>query len=197
MDSVEVIVTRLDAGVEPLASVAALSTAERERAARLRHEADRRRFVAAHAALRALLGERAGAAPASLRIETGCHGKPALAGSNLHFSLSRCGELAAFAFARGRAVGVDVEAIRPIDGADAIARRTFPQREWRAYALLPERERVAGFVRSWTRTEALAKALGRGLALPPEALEDALEGPWRVHSFSAASGFAAAVAFRT
>jgi 4'-phosphopantetheinyl transferase len=195
IEGVEIIVARVHpelAAMEP--SAGSLSRAERERAARFRFDADRRRFIVAHSTLRQLLGARCGALPESLRLEPGKDGKPLLAGSRLQFSLSRSGELAAYAFAWGRAVGIDVEAIRPLAAADAIAARAFPRRERGGYAALAARDNVRGFFRSWTRTEALAKALGGGLTLSPEALDAALEDHWVVRSFSPAPGFAGAVA---
>jgi 4'-phosphopantetheinyl transferase len=195
MTPVEVIVTQLHAepaSIERLA--AALSQAERERAARLRFGADRRRYIATRAKLRELLGARCGAPPETLRLEEGSHGKPALAGSRLQFSVSRSESLAAFAFARDRAVGIDVEAIRPLAEADAIAEQAFPRREWRSYAALPGHLRLRAFFRGWTRTEALAKALGRGLGAGRETLDAALEGQSLVRSYDPASGFIAALA---
>lgn len=195
IEGIEVIVARLDpdgAAIDP--RVASLSAQERERAARFRFHADRRRYIAAHSRLRELLGARCGSPPESLQLESGKHGKPALSGSRLQFSLSRSGGLAAYAFAWGRAVGIDVEAIRPLATADSVAARTFPPREWRAYALAP-RDKAQGFFRGWTRTEALAKALGGGLNLSPEALDAALDDRWVVRSFAPAPGFAGALAY--
>jgi len=191
--AVEIVVAALG---RPLAADATLSTEERARAARLRLEADRSRFIAVHATLRELLGARCHSAPASLIFHAGAHGKPRLAGSSVQFSLSYSGALAAYAFARGRAVGIDVEAVRPIAGADAIAARVFPATERRAYAALAPEARVAGFLKGWTRTEALAKALGGGLGLAPAALDAALEEGWGVRSFAPAPGFEGAVACR-
>ncbi len=188
--AIEVVVAWLPAD----AGMASLSAAERERAARLRCDIDRSRFIAAHAMLRELLAARAGEAPGSLRFERGEHGKPALPGSGLQFSLARSAALAAYAFARGRAVGIDVERVRPLAEAEAIAARVFPRREYRAYAALPARDRTAGFFRGWTRTEALAKALGGGLSLSAAALDAALEAGWTVRSFAPAPGFAGAIA---
>jgi 4'-phosphopantetheinyl transferase len=173
VQGIEVIVARLDEHRESLKlSAASLSPAEQERAARFRFSADRRRYIASHATLRALLGARPG----------------------LRYSLSRSAELAAYAFARGRHVGIDIEAIRPLAEADAIVERTFPRRERDAYAALPVRDKALGFFRGWTRTEALAKALGGGLTLAPEALDAALEEHWTVRSFVPAAGFAGALA---
>lgn len=167
----ELIVVALD---EHGGSVASLSVAERGRAGRFRVDTDRRRYIAAHAMLRELLSRRHGA----------------------RFSLSRSEGLAAYAFTRAGAVGIDIEAIRPLEEAGAIAARIFPWREQSAYAALPESERLPGFYRAWTRTEALAKALGGGLALPREALDAALEDGWSVQSFFPAPAFAGAVAYR-
>jgi 4'-phosphopantetheinyl transferase len=185
----EIVVTPLDARALGRGA-ACLSSGERERAARLRFETDRRRFIASRAKLRELLAVRCGLPPESLQLEAS--GKPALAGSSLAISVSRSGALAAFAFARGRAVGIDIEALRPLDGCDAIAARTFCLSERSAY--MAAKGKMAAFFRGWTRTEALAKALGGGLALAPEALEAALEAGWRVRSFAPAPGYAGAVA---
>jgi 4'-phosphopantetheinyl transferase len=189
----EIVVAPLDAGGF-VVGTASLSAVERERAARLHHSEDRRRFIVARAMLRELLAARCGLSPDSLQLDCGRHGKPALAGSRWEFSLSRSRGLAAYAFACGRAVGIDIEAIRPIEEADAVAARTFPLREWRTYSALGWRDKVTGFFRGWTRTEALAKALGGGLGLSPRVLEAALEDRWAVYSFEPAPGFAGAVA---
>jgi 4'-phosphopantetheinyl transferase len=191
--ALEIVVVALDTIPSGLGA-ASLSAAERARAERVRFEADRRRFIAAHAMLRHLLGARSGIAPGSLTLECGVHGKPRLAGSSLQFSLSRSGDLAVYAFAHGRAVGIDIEPIRPVAEADAIAERSFPQCEQRAYAARMARDRARAFLRGWTRTEALAKALGGGLSLPREALDAALDAHWVVHSFAPAPGVTGAVA---
>jgi 4'-phosphopantetheinyl transferase len=199
MEEVEVVVARFDAEAQSVRRCAAsLSAAEHERAARFRFDRDRRRFILARARLRELLAERLGLSPESLEIEYGRHGKPALAHSDLQFSLSHSGEVAAYAFARGWAIGIDVEAIRPLPEADAIAAQAFPGEELRAYAALGAHDKLSGFFRSWTRTEALAKALGGGLSLPSASLDAELDrgNEWLVHSFSPAPGFAGAVAGR-
>src|SRR5204862_277059 len=94
---------------------------------------DVRRFVVARARLRQLLGERLGVSPASVDLARGAHGKPALArqgrDSDLRFNLSRSRDLAVYAFASGREVGIDVEAVRPMPDADAIVARWFSRRE--------------------------------------------------------------------
>ena len=193
---VQIVVARLDPGLhEARAAARSLSQAERSRAARFRFERDRRRFSAARVRLRELLAERLDALPESIEFVYGREGKPALAErfarSGWRFNLSRCGELAVYAFSRAGEVGVDVEAIRPVDEADAIAARFFAPEERRAC----KTSNPGDFLRIWTRKEALAKGLGDGLAVSLERL-DASAPPrgWSIESFSPEPGFIGALA---
>jgi 4'-phosphopantetheinyl transferase len=174
LTGIEVVIAQLDRQPVSQARAALLSDAERARAARFGSALERRRYIAAHATLRELLAERCGQ------------------GATLRFSLSRKAGLAAFAFASRRAVGIDIEAVRPVAEADAIAATIFSGRERRAFAAAPDK--VLGFLVGWTRTEALGKALGRGLLLPAEALEAAVQERWSVRSFIPFNGFVAALA---
>ncbi|HEX2567748.1 MAG TPA: 4'-phosphopantetheinyl transferase superfamily protein [Burkholderiales bacterium] len=191
MHSVELVVVRLD---RVQARPGLLSDEERARAARFRFERDRRRYIASRTLLRELIAARCGVAAGTVCIELGERGKPKLPHAELEFSLSRSGEMAAYAFRARGTVGVDIEIIRPLEEADAVAQRTFPSSEWKTYAALRGRDRLAGFFRGWTRTEALAKALGGGLALERTRLDQALHGSSMLESFSPAAGFAGAVA---
>jgi 4'-phosphopantetheinyl transferase len=178
----EIVLARLDvdpAALPPLAML--LSADEVARAERFRLERDRRRFVVARATLRRLLGERLSRDPQGLRFVYGPHGKPALEAAELRFNLSHSGELALYAFSAGRDVGIDVEAVRAVPEAERIAREWFPEADYRRF----------GFLGCWTRKEALAKALGRGIADGPV---DA--SGWSVHGFSPAPGYVAALARR-
>lgn len=176
---------RLDASPAELrAAGACLSTAERARVERLRHQRHRRRFIVARARLRQLLGLRLGIRPEAVELTCGTNGKPRLARGGWRFSVSRCDDVALFAFSQATEIGVDVEAIRPIREADAIAAQFFSPRE-----------KALDFLYCWTRKEALAKALGDGLSLPLDRL-DVLQPPpgWRLHSFFPLPGFIAALA---
>jgi 4'-phosphopantetheinyl transferase len=109
--------------------------------------------------------------------------------------MSHCDELALYAFSRGRELGIDLEAIRPVGEADAIVERFFAPGERRDYGLLTSGERTLGFLRIWTRKEALAKGLGSGLGAPLESL-DASAPPqgWSVETFFPERGFIGALA---
>jgi 4'-phosphopantetheinyl transferase len=97
-----------------------------------------------------------------------------------------------YVVARGREVGVDVEAVVPMQDADAVARHFFPRGELRAYRALEPRDRALGFFTCWTRKEAYLKALGGGLQSPLSEF-DAPPG-WSLSSFSPAPGHTAALA---
>jgi 4'-phosphopantetheinyl transferase len=170
-DAVEVVVARLAVGPAAVrASAALLSDAERHRAGRFAFDRDARRFVVARARLRRLLATRLGVRPESVEFVYGAHGKPALArpgaDSDLRFSVSHCGEVAVYALAYGREVGIDVEALRVIRDADTIAAWAFSRRENEAYRALDPRDKPLGFFNCWTRKEAFVKALGDGLSYP-------------------------------
>jgi 4'-phosphopantetheinyl transferase len=141
----------------------------------------RRRYLTAHAALRAILSR---FTAANLEFTAGPKGKPYLACvPDLHFNLSHSHERALVAVTRDGEVGVDIERVRSVPNIPAIAERFFPPGED-----APVNE--AEFFRRWTQIEALLKARGVGLygAGAP------LEGNWSVAEIDAGPGFAAAVA---
>lgn len=153
-----------------------LSSDEVKRADRFRFAQDRRRFVMARAMLRQVLGAYLGASPSSLRFAYGPQGKPRLADAccgrgHATFNLSHSGALALLAVAKGCDIGVDLEAVRPLTEASAMARRIFSAAELTALAAMPEGERDLAFYRFWTRREAWVKALGTGLAELPDGLD--------------------------
>jgi len=167
-EDVEVVSVRLDVTRDALRSAAALlSNDERQRASRFAFERDRNRFLAARGRLRELLAARLGVAPAAVQLVYGARGKPALsphfADAELHFNVSHCGDVAAYAFARRREVGVDVEHVRLMPDSDEIAARFFSRRENEAYRALDPRDKLVGFFNCWTRKEAFVKALGAGV----------------------------------
>ena len=147
--------------------LAGLSETERQRASRLRFEADRRRFLGSHGALRAILAMYLGAPPATLLFAEGAHGKPFLQapahGRSLRFSLSHSGDLALVAASRGREVGVDLERVRPIKDLVGMAARFFSPVERQALDRVAPDDRLLAFLATWVRKEAYLKACGEGL----------------------------------
>jgi len=157
-----------------------LSDEERERAARLQFDADRRHYVAAHAALRHALAAQTGEHAEALRFNHGAFGKPSLAGrSRVRFSLSHSRALGLIAIGARGPLGVDVEQLREVPDALELAERHFTRSECEALAALPAAEQNHAFLICWTRKEACLKAIGLGLIVPPECFEVGLESDCR------------------
>ena len=168
--------------------------------------ADRRRWVGARRALRALLSAYEEVDPEALAITIAPGGKPRLAGGP-PFSLSHAGAWALVAFSAGLPVGVDLEPRLALPDLGPLAARVMGPGEHAAWAALGPDEREAAFYRAWTRKEALLKAHGSGLAIepalaevgvgPPGARVVALDGRhWAIADLAPAEGVAAAVAVR-
>jgi 4'-phosphopantetheinyl transferase len=82
----------------------------------------------------------------------------------LEVSLSHAEAVVVAALSWDAPVGVDVERLRPLPDRAALARTALSEAEQRAVDELPESLRDAQLLRFWTRKEAVAKALGTGLA---------------------------------
>lgn len=155
------------------ARAAMLSPEERARAERFAFAQDRHRYIAAHAALRQILGERLGTGGEALRFVAGPFGKPTVVGTgaDLQFNLSHSGGTALVAVSAAGEIGVDVEVPRRLHDAEALAAAHFTQEEARALAALPAEDRATAFLVCWTRKEACLKALGVGLQLDASSFE--------------------------
>jgi len=152
-----------------------LSEDERTRAGRFHFERDRRRFIVGRGVLRAILGRYVGIEPSRLEFCCGPRGKPYLAGrfagGTLHFNLAHSEELALYAFAPGRVIGIDLERVRTEVACEQIARRFFSPRESATLRAQPAAVRQKAFFTCWTRKEAYIKARGEGLSLPLDQFE--------------------------
>jgi len=166
-DIVEVWLIGTDVSNSVLAELEALLDGdERERASTLLYPARRRQFVAAHGAVRVILGRRMDVSPESLRWRRGPHGKPELAGSGPQVSLSKSGSLAALAIAADRRVGVDIQRLLAHLDVTRMARRFYPPEEARFVSeAAGSDEQAERFTRLWARKEACVKVSG-GRLLP-------------------------------
>lgn len=142
---------------------ASLSAAERQRLQAYRLADDRDRFLLGRGGLRQLLGCWLDLAPEAVPLESGPHGKPHCPGGPA-FNISHSGDLILLGLHPRRALGVDVEHLRPDLDWQAIARRMLPASERQALEDLPEGARPEGFLAAWCRLEARLKARGDGLA---------------------------------
>ncbi len=171
-----------------------LSPEEQSRAARYRLAEHARRFTVARGRLRELLAGYLGCEPAGIRFRYGPSGKPAVAaGTELRFNISHSEDVALYAFALGREVGIDIERIRPDFRWERIARRYFSAAEQEALHSVPPELRPAAFFQLWTRKEAYLKARGEGLRFGRLHVEVDWDEAWWVVALEAPLGFAAAL----
>ncbi len=154
----------------PSAWLAVLDEAERAQCRLFRRPSDRLAYAAAHALLRRALGASLELSAAALHFSRDQMGKPFLRTPTpgpIDFSLSHTEGMVAVAISHTGPVGVDVE---------AIDQKSVPRQDWSAYGLSPAEEahlatlgeplQSKTFLALWTAREAVAKADGRGLALP-------------------------------
>ncbi len=192
-----------------------LSADEQIRTEQLYFERDRKRFIVGRGLLRMILGRYIGIAPERLRFQYGSAGKPALATTpgipEVQFNVSHSHGLVLYAVTRDRQIGVDLEHIRPILGAEQIAARVCSPREQAVFRALPAMQRQVAFFHCWTCKEAYVKACGDGLARPLNQIDVSLApseparslsiagasgagSRWSLHELNPAPGYVAALA---
>lgn len=151
-----------------------LDSEERLRCSRFRFLRDQMRYAASHALLRASLGILLGRQPKEVLFESGrAHFRPLRlqskgADSVQGISLSHAGDFVAIAVSRALEVGIDVESLRAlteVDGLISVMCNPEEQREMQAFCGLARAHRI---LRAWTAKEAVLKAMGVGLAVPPQ-----------------------------
>jgi 4'-phosphopantetheinyl transferase len=114
--------------------------------------------------VRRVLAWYAGGDPRNLAFSRDARGKPHLVGRpGMAFSLSHAEGLAALAVSCGGSVGIDLEALRTFDDAGRLARRFLSPAEHETVARTNAGDRDRVFLQTWTRKEAVLKALGLGL----------------------------------
>ena len=176
--------TPVDAWPRP-EHVELLDPAERGRLAKLRRPEDRARFVTAAALLRLVVAVELRVDAKDVPIDRSCdrcdqpHGKPRIPGGDLHVSVSHSGALAAVALTRAGPVGIDVEAKTPREMAALVKTVLSPQEILRD----PD-----DFYVYWCRKEAVVKATGAGLRVPPvDVVVSDARHPARLVSYQGAS----------
>lgn len=198
--------------IEQMAEI--LSENEGMRAGRFHFERDRRRFIIGRGTLRMLLSLYLDMEPDQLKFYYGAYGKPYLdqdGNSAMKFNLAHSHELAVYAFALGREMGVDVEYVRHIPDIEQIAASFFSQQENAVLKSLPKDQKRDAFYNCWTRKEAYIKAIGEGLSHPLDQFDVSLTpgkpahllkvagdteeaSRWQLKALTPASGYVAALA---
>lgn len=192
-----------------------LSADERARADRYRFEIDRNRFIIARAMLRVILSRYLDIEPDQVQLCYGPHGKPYLREDMnqalIRFSVAHSHQMAVYALACAREVGIDLEFTRPVGRIEQTAAEFMSRCELALLSKLPAEQKQEAFYLCWTRKEAYVKARGLGLGQPLEQLDVSIapgkparllgvEGNpnerlrWSLYSFTPASGYLAALA---
>ena len=181
-----------------------LSNKEAAQAERFHAERDRFRYIARHGWLRERLSARLGAAPAEINLTQDRFGKPHVIGARLGFSLSHSRGVALLVIGSSASIGCDIEWCNAAFDGVGVAARFFSQRERAALASLPVADQQGAFYHIWTCKEAYTKAVGRGLSMPLDSFEVALDpreqpgllrdcAGWSGIAFEPLQGFQAAV----
>ncbi len=191
-----------------------LSPDEIERAERFHFQKDRDRFIIARAILRSILGRYLKTDPCRLEFSYGAQGKPALSSdfsaSHVRFNMSHSRDLALYAVARSREVGVDLEYLRSDIDVEKIAEQYFSDAEVAALRASAPNRRTEAFFNCWTRKEAYIKGRGEGISLPlnrfsvsltpgePASLlsaqKELRDAHWSLHELMPGPGYTGAVA---
>lgn len=157
----------VNAGIPPSrAAEWILSQPERARADQFHTESLRNRYLTGRCALRLLLEHCFDVPILSQTFTLGPFGKPQLAEApNAEFSLSYSGDRVLIGLASGIPIGVDIERVRPIDGASELASDLFTCSEQLELERCEPMSRAYDhmFLETWTRKEACVKATGLGL----------------------------------
>ena len=150
--------------IDSLTSV--LSPKDRERAERFHFEEHRIRYVTGRYVLRLILARYLSIEPEDVSFRYSDRGKPSLTGTQekISFNMSDSNDLALFAFARDRPIGVDLEYVRSLSDFDELLEVAFTPRECVLIRSLPKNERQRAFFGGWTAKEAALKATGEGAA---------------------------------
>lgn len=193
---------------------AVLSEEEQSRAARFRTDRLRDVYVAAHGMLRGVLSEATGLPAQQLSFRANPWGKPALSEPHrdFHFNLSHSGDRFLVALSRTGPVGIDIEKIAD-DAPYDIASQVMTPGEQSLLMRMPAQDRRRTFYELWARKEAVAKAIGRGLAIDFRTIEvsdgmncdlghavvglaSSAETTWNIMRLPPMAGFAASLATR-
>lgn len=176
----EVHVWRLIVSPTNPADVDDLPDSDQERAAGYSSPQRAASFIAARRALRFLLGGYLGVAPRAIALHAVRHQKPRLLDPGPHdlrFNMAHRPGCALVAVASGCEVGVDLESSRTNAESEAIAATVLSPAEQAAIDGVGAGVRHTAILRAWTRREAVLKAAGSGLRIPPARIDVGDQSP--------------------
>jgi len=145
-----------------------LSHIEKDRANKYKFELDRKMFIVRRAILRIILSKYLGICPSDIDIRTSIYGKPeivqTLIKNPIFFSLSHSQNIALYAIARNKNIGIDTEFIHTLD-FDSLLLSLLPPDQAKTI-ILRQGDKALIFFDFWTTLEAYLKAVGTGFMQP-------------------------------
>jgi len=189
-----------------------LAADESERAARFKFDEDRQRFIVSRGLLRLIVSDYLHRPADQLAFHYSAHGKPAVVDQpDFSFNVSHSHGYVMVALTHQHSIGVDIERHRDDMTGTQIADRFFAKQECQQLRALPSAQHAEAFFATWTRKEAIIKALGEGLSFPlqdfvvsvaPQAPAKLLSmqgdsqraAPWSLVDLPCPSGYRAALA---
>lgn len=182
-----------------------LSTSESSRGGRFHQKLDENRFIICRSILKIVLAAHTKMEAKNIEFDYHFNKKPYLASHpNLHFNVSHSENFAVIAISRNK-VGIDIEHVSNDFNFNEILSGVFVENEISVIQNAVHKKHA--FYNSWTRKEAFAKALGKGIdenfkAIPcldgEHSIDSALyntTADWHLYSFDFADQYLGAVAF--
>lgn len=184
-----------------------LNSTEFEKANRFYQEIDKNRFIISRAILKIILANYTKLDPKKITFEYRANKKPYLASdTGLFFNVSHSEDYVLIAVSHNE-IGIDIEYSAKDFDFESILFDVFSNDE--ILAIQNTMDKKEAFYTSWTRKEALAKALGKGIDddfkfIPCSSGHHTLDSGllkttknWQVHNFDIAHHYLAAVAFES
>jgi 4'-phosphopantetheinyl transferase len=148
-----------------------LSHKEQKRVSQFRSQLLRDRQIVSRGILKQLISKYISTDPEEIEFTYNKYGKPLLCGKfdkiNLFFSISHSEEVGMFAFAKGNAIGVDVERFQELFvDLEGVIKLCFSDFEKSWFTDVSPKMKNEVFYKIWTAKEAFIKAMGTGLSFP-------------------------------
>jgi len=152
-----------------------LSTREKKQSERFFTKNLSEKYIVTRAILRNILSQHLGIAPQDVEFVRNSYGKPFVRDTEIEFNMSHSYNSVYYAIAHNFSVGIDVEFYNREKAIFNIAKSVFSEDELLFFLSLSNVKRQEFFFDTWTKKEAVIKAMGLGLAYPMEKVNTMLE----------------------
>jgi 4'-phosphopantetheinyl transferase len=157
----------IDERYEKLLANSYLSVNENRNAKKFSYDIDSFLFTVRHNLLRIILGEYLSCHPSKPKFNSNHYQKPHITHpkTNIQFNISACSNRFVAVFCQRHSIGIDIELIRKIDDIKQLTSDYFTSNETEWVFSHHELLLETAFFNIWSKKEALAKAIGKGLSI--------------------------------